>query len=163
MCLFRCLIACLWFQNWMLQKQIGYSLSVLENCIHALHVLQLSRKGCSFMAIKNKYNQHRLKLLASWSNLFVLIASIYIFFKLISFDWTILAFLEQFKYVSMRIPYLEISALYFEAPLPSHWSSSTIFASHLPAYRGRQGPLVSERFHIFKTKISVKLWWLKFL
>ncbi|XP_037421960.1 cyclin-A3-1-like [Triticum dicoccoides] len=44
-----------------LQSVTGYSASELKDCITAIHDLQLSRKGQSWNAIRDKYKQHRFK------------------------------------------------------------------------------------------------------
>ncbi|KAE8802939.1 cyclin-A3-1-like [Hordeum vulgare] len=44
-----------------LQSVTGYRASELKDCITAIHDLQLSRKGQSWNAIRDKYKQHRFK------------------------------------------------------------------------------------------------------
>ncbi|XP_072952526.1 cyclin-A3-1-like [Typha angustifolia] len=44
-----------------LQNCTGYKVSELKDCIQAIHDLQLSRKGSSWTAIREKYKQHRFK------------------------------------------------------------------------------------------------------
>ncbi|KAH9320179.1 hypothetical protein KI387_021948, partial [Taxus chinensis] len=42
-----------------LQHYTGYTVSDMRDCIHALHHLQLNRKGCALTAIREKYRNHK--------------------------------------------------------------------------------------------------------
>ncbi|KAK3146754.1 hypothetical protein QOZ80_3BG0271480 [Eleusine coracana subsp. coracana] len=44
-----------------LQTVTGYKPSELKDCVTTIHELQLNRKGSSYMAIRDKYKQHRFK------------------------------------------------------------------------------------------------------
>ncbi|KAH9331434.1 hypothetical protein KI387_003542, partial [Taxus chinensis] len=50
-----------------LQHYTGYTVSDMRDCIHALHHLQLNRKGCAMIAIREKYRNHKLKCVANLS------------------------------------------------------------------------------------------------
>ncbi|CAL4967098.1 unnamed protein product [Urochloa decumbens] len=51
--------------NKKLQKVTGYKVSVLKDCIVAIHDLQLNRKCSSVMAIRDKYKQHKFKFVST--------------------------------------------------------------------------------------------------
>uniref|UniRef100_A0A7N0TI21 B-like cyclin n=1 Tax=Kalanchoe fedtschenkoi TaxID=63787 RepID=A0A7N0TI21_KALFE len=48
-----------------LQENTGYRPSELKTCVHIVQGLQLSKAGASLVAIREKYNQHNFKLVAS--------------------------------------------------------------------------------------------------
>lgn len=48
-----------------LQHYTGYKPSELENCVKALHELQLNTKSCTLPAIREKYRQHKFKCVAT--------------------------------------------------------------------------------------------------
>ncbi|XP_077230995.1 cyclin-A3-1-like [Tasmannia lanceolata] len=48
-----------------LQQHSGYRPSELKDCVHAIHDLQLNRKGSSLVAIREKYKQHKFKCVSS--------------------------------------------------------------------------------------------------
>ncbi|KAH9294446.1 hypothetical protein KI387_040349, partial [Taxus chinensis] len=50
-----------------LQHYTGYTVSDMRDCIHALHHLQLNRKGCALTAIREKYRNHKFKCVANLS------------------------------------------------------------------------------------------------
>jgi cyclin A len=47
-----------------LQHYTGYKPSELENCVKAIHELQLNTKSCTLPAIREKYRQHKVSLLS---------------------------------------------------------------------------------------------------
>jgi cyclin A len=49
-----------WLQSKKLQSVTGYRASELKDCITTIHDLQLSRKGQSWNAVRDKYKQHRV-------------------------------------------------------------------------------------------------------
>jgi hypothetical protein len=51
-----------WLQSKKLQAVTGYRPFELKDCITAIHDLQLSRKGQSWNAIRDKYKQHRVSM-----------------------------------------------------------------------------------------------------
>ncbi|GER40200.1 cyclin A-like protein [Striga asiatica] len=51
-----------------LQRQSGYKASDLKECVHLIHDLQLSKKGGSLIAIREKYKQHRFKCVSTLSS-----------------------------------------------------------------------------------------------
>uniref|UniRef100_A0A7N0UX07 Cyclin N-terminal domain-containing protein n=1 Tax=Kalanchoe fedtschenkoi TaxID=63787 RepID=A0A7N0UX07_KALFE len=52
-----------------LQEKTGYRPSELKTCVHIVQDLQLCRSGASLVAIREKYNQHKFKCVASLSSL----------------------------------------------------------------------------------------------
>ncbi|XP_022873165.1 putative cyclin-A3-1 [Olea europaea var. sylvestris] len=50
-----------------LQCQSGYKAADLKECVGILHDLQLSRKGSSLVAVREKYNQHKFKCVSALS------------------------------------------------------------------------------------------------
>ncbi|KAL5713953.1 cyclin protein [Ranunculus cassubicifolius] len=55
--------------NSTLQKQSGYKPSDLKECVLDIHDLQLSRKGGSLAAVRDKYKQNKFKCVATISSL----------------------------------------------------------------------------------------------
>ncbi|CAA0840690.1 Putative cyclin-A3-1 [Striga hermonthica] len=51
-----------------LQRQSAYKASDLKECVHLIHDLQLSKKGGSLVAIREKYKQHRFKCVSTLSS-----------------------------------------------------------------------------------------------
>ncbi|XP_010906637.1 cyclin-A3-1 [Elaeis guineensis] len=51
--------------NETLQNNTGYRPSELKECVHAIHALQLNKKGSALVAIKDKYKQHRFKCVSA--------------------------------------------------------------------------------------------------
>lgn len=51
-----------------LQCQSGYKSADLKECVGILHDLQLSRKGSSLVAVREKYNQHKFKCVSTLSS-----------------------------------------------------------------------------------------------
>lgn len=51
-------------QSLVLQCQSGYKAADLKECVGILHDLQLSRKGSSLVAVREKYNQHKVNIFA---------------------------------------------------------------------------------------------------
>jgi hypothetical protein len=45
-----------------MQTVTGYKPSELKDCVTTIHELQLNRKGSSYMAIRDKYKQHRVSI-----------------------------------------------------------------------------------------------------
>ncbi|XP_057464562.1 cyclin-A3-4-like isoform X2 [Actinidia eriantha] len=54
--------------NIALQCYSGYRPSELKDCVLAIHDLQLSRRGLSFQAVREKYMQHKFKCVAALSS-----------------------------------------------------------------------------------------------
>ncbi|GFS42148.1 cyclin-dependent protein kinase 3;2 [Actinidia rufa] len=54
--------------NIALQCYSGYRPSELKDCVLAIHDLQLSRRGLSFQAVREKYMQHKFKHVAALSS-----------------------------------------------------------------------------------------------
>ncbi|GFP83925.1 putative cyclin-a3-1 [Phtheirospermum japonicum] len=51
--------------NSALQRQTGYKASDLQECVLIIHDLQLSKKGCSLVAVRDKYKQHKFKCVST--------------------------------------------------------------------------------------------------
>ena len=47
-------------QTHTLQHYTGYKPSQLEDCVHAMHELQMGRKAASLVVIREKYKQHKV-------------------------------------------------------------------------------------------------------
>lgn len=51
---------CIILQNAALQQYSGYKPADLKECVLFIHDLQLSRRGSSLMAVRDKYKQHKV-------------------------------------------------------------------------------------------------------
>lgn len=76
LCWFLVLLFCLlvngsyvvWFSNWilhllqnsLLQHNSGYKPADLKECVLIIHDLQLSKRGSSLVAVRDKYKQHKV-------------------------------------------------------------------------------------------------------
>lgn len=96
-----------WLQSNKLQSVTGYRASELKDCITAIHDLQLSRKGQSWNAIRDKYKQHRVSM--HQQSHFT-----YDHSHGSAVGLTVQSYLEQFKGVSALLPPVGIPASYFE-------------------------------------------------
>ncbi|XP_004292087.1 PREDICTED: putative cyclin-A3-1 [Fragaria vesca subsp. vesca] len=54
--------------SWDLQCYSGYKPSDLQDCILALHDLQLNKRGCNLRAVRDKYMQAKFKCVATFSS-----------------------------------------------------------------------------------------------
>ncbi|KAL3812337.1 hypothetical protein ACJIZ3_013605 [Penstemon smallii] len=54
--------------NFALQSQSGYTAADLKECVCILHDLQLSRRGSSLVATRDKYKQHKFKYVSALSS-----------------------------------------------------------------------------------------------
>lgn len=52
----------LFLQNENLESSSGYKAADLKECVGILHDLQLSKRGGSWVAVREKYKQHKVRI-----------------------------------------------------------------------------------------------------
>ncbi|MQL94159.1 hypothetical protein Taro_026816 [Colocasia esculenta] len=94
-----------------LQHYTGYKPSALKDCVHAIHDIQLNRKGSSLVAIRDKYKQHKASLWLCLSSFMLFFESSLLKEFLSDLKHTRL---KQFKCVGSLVAASEIPPSYFE-------------------------------------------------